>query len=147
MLYWPRAVSKSTVCNQLSLTICHRDNYYLSTCILKLNTYLITNCSWTHLKFTLLSKWSINTRATGRMWLCKYGNVLHALPGAALGFRLMEEDVRKVTQKPASLENVENKDGKWCILTVFGTIFWNCRETNNSCFLICQYSSGWKQGR
>ena len=54
------------------------------------------------------------------MWLCKYGDVLHALPGAALGFRLMEGGMRKVTQKPALLENVENKDGKWCILS-----FWN----------------------
>jgi len=24
-------------------------------------------------------------------------------------------------------KTIENKDGKWCILTVFGT-FWNCRE-------------------
>ena len=30
--------------------------------------------------------------------------------------------------------NNENKDGKWCILTVFETI-WNCREKT------------WKQGR
>ena len=42
------------------------------------------------------------------MWLCKYGDVLHALPGAALGFRLMEGGMRKVTQKPASLEMTVN---------------------------------------